>query len=292
MGGGAAGLSTAPSTRCARSGFGRDDSGVALRFGREDRVVRSSGGEGGGVAGGGEGEEGVGLAFVDDYVDGGDGGRDFSGDVVGEAGGGVLVGGVVEEAFAGDGSSGDAGVDLEGLPGKDTFGGEFGEDFGIGGGDEGFLGDLAGDLVLAVAVGDAADEGGGDDEGAEEADGADGVVEDALVGPLGEGFFLGFGEAEVDFGAEELGDAGVAVGGEELLGADEAEGVFEVGGHGVLAAFAAGKREVGDAGTEAAGVEGEHAAVFVVGVSDDVEDGGSGVEPAEELLETMAALGF
>ncbi len=134
--------------------------------------------------------------------------------------------------------------------------------------------------MLAVAVGDVADEGGGDDEGADDADGADGVVEDAVVGPLGEGFFLGLGEAEVDFGAEELGDAGVAVVGEELLGADEAERVFEVAGDVVLAAFAAGEGEVGDAGAEAAGVEGEHAAVFVVGMRDDVEDGGAGVELA------------
>ena len=142
--------------------------------------------------------------------------------------------------------------------------------------------------MLAVAVSDAANEGGGDDERAVEADGADGVVEHAVVGPLGEGFGLGFGEAEVDLGAEHLVDAGVAVVGEELLSAEEAEGVFEVAGHGVLAAFAAGEGEVGDAGAEAAGVEGEHAAVFVVGVGDDVEDGGAGVELAEKLLEAGA----
>ena len=130
----------------------------------------------------------------------------------------------------------------------------------------------------------------GDDEWAIEADSADGVVEDALVGPLGEGFFLGFGEAEVDFGAEELVDVEVAVGGEELLRAEEAECVFEVAGHGVLSAFAAVEGEDGDAGAEASGVEGEHAAVFVVGVGDDEHEGGSGVELAEELLEAGGAL--
>ena len=108
---------------------------------------------------------------------------------------------------------------------------ELGEDVGVAGGFEDFLRDLAGDLVLAVAVGDGAGEDGGDDERAVEADGADGVVEDAVVAPLGEGLFLGFGEAEVDLGAEELVDAHVAVGGEEFLGAEEAEGVFEVAGH-------------------------------------------------------------
>ena len=137
--------------------------------------------------------------------------------------------------------------------------------------------------MLAVAVRHVADEGGGDDERADDADGADGIVEDAFVGPLLEGLFLGFGEAEVDLGAEELGDAGVAVVGEELLGADQAERIFEVAGHEVLAAFAAGEGEVGDAGAKAARVEGEHAAVLVVGMGDDVEDGGAGVELAQEL---------
>ena len=227
---------------------------------------------------------------MDDYVGGGWGGGDFAGDVIGEARRSVLAGGVVEEALFADGLHGDAGVDAEGLPGEDAFGGEFGEDFGVAGGYEGFLGDLARDLVLAVAVGYAADPGAGEDEGAVEADGADYVVEDALVGPLGEGFFLGFGETEVDFGAEELVDAGVAVGGEEFLGAEESEGVFEVSGDGVLATFAAGEGDVGDTGAKAAGVEGHHAAVFVVGVGDDVHDGGAGVELAEELLEAGGAL--
>ena len=141
-----------------------------------------------------------------------------------------------------------------------------------------------------MAVGGAADEGAGEDERAVKADGADGVVEDAVVGPLGEGFFLGFGEAEVDLRAEELVDAHEAVGGEELLGAEEAEGVVEVGGHEVLAAFAASEGEHGDAGAGSAGFEGEEAAVFVVGVGDDVHQGGSGAELVEELLEGGGAV--
>ena len=55
-------------------------------------------------------------------------------------------------------------------------------------------------------------------------DGADGVVENAVVAPLFEGLFLSLGEAEVDLGAEEVVDAQVAIGGEEFLGAEEAEG--------------------------------------------------------------------
>ena len=130
----------------------------------------------------------------------------------------------------------------------------------------------------------------GDDQRAVEADGADCVVEDAVVGPLGEGLFFGFGEAEVDLGAEELVDGHVAVGGEEFLGADEAEGVVEVGGHEVLAAFAAVEGEDGDARALAAGEVGQHAAVLVVGVGDDEHEGGAGAELAQELLECGSAV--
>jgi len=97
--------------------------------------------------------------------------------------------------------------------------------------------------MVAVAVGGAAEEDAGDDERAVEADGADGIAEDAVVGPIGEGLVHGFGEAEVGGGGEELVHGGVAVGGEKLLGADEAECVVEVSGHDVLAALSAGEGE-------------------------------------------------
>ena len=57
--------------------------------------------------------------------------------------------------------------------------------------------------MLAVAVGDVAGEDGGDDERAVEANGADGVVEDAVVAPLFEGFFDGLGEAEVGYAGDQ-----------------------------------------------------------------------------------------
>ena len=187
-------------------------------------------------------------------LDGGDGfgvGVEV-GDVVVEESGDGFAGGVVEHAFGADAGKGDAGVDGERGPGGEAH---VGEDAGVGGGEKDFLADFAGDLVVAVAVGGSADKGAGEDERAVKADGADGVVEDAVVGPLGEGFFFGFGEAEIDLGAEELVDAHEAVGGEQLLGAEEAEGVVEVGGHEVLAAFAAGEGEHGDACAGTAGLD-------------------------------------
>ena len=58
--------------------------------------------------------------------------------------------------------------------------------------------------MVAVAVCNAADKGGDDDLRALTADGEDGVVKDAVVSLAGEGFFLRFGKAEVDFRAPEL----------------------------------------------------------------------------------------
>ena len=221
----------------------------------------------------------------------------LAGDVVFEFCGRPFAGGVVEHAFLGDGGKGDHGVDGEGLPDgrprPPSYGLELlGKDVGVGGGFEDFLRDFAGDLVVAVAVGDAADKGGDDDLRALAADGEDGVVEDAVVAPAGKGFFLSFGEAEVDLGAPELLCAVEFVGLEEFVGADEAEGVVAVGGHGVLAAFAAGEGEQGAADAEAAGESCEQRAVLVVGVGDDHHQAGGGGEALEGLLEGGGAAVF
>ena len=144
--------------------------------------------------------------------------------------------------------------------------------------------------MLAMPIRDAADEDGSDHQGPVEADGADGIVENALVAPLGEGFLFRFGEAEVDLCTEHLADAEVAVGGEELLGAEEAEGVFKVASDGILAAFATVEGERGDARSKATGVEGQHTAVFVVRMGGDEEKRSAGVEAAKELLKAAGAL--
>ena len=110
------------------------------------------------------------------------------------------------------------------------------------------------------------------------ADGEHGVVEDAIMAPLLEGFFLRLGKAEVDFGAPELLGAVVLVGFEEFVGAEDAERVVSFGGHGVLAAFAASQREERGADAEATREISEQGAIFIVGMSDDHHDAGGGVE--------------
>src|ERR1700735_1709903 len=96
--------------------------------------------------------------------------------------------------------------------------------------------------------------------------------------PLRETFFFGLRAAEVDFSAEHLAGAEVAVGGDQLLRADEAERVVEVAGHEVLAAFTARESERSRAYALAASFVGQHAAIFVVGVGDDHQQTGTGAE--------------
>ncbi len=152
------------------------------------------------------------------------------------------------------------------------------------------LRDLARDLVLTMTVGDGSGEDGRDDERTVEADGSDGVVEDAVMVPLRKRLLFGLREAEVDLGAPELVDAEVAVGGEKLLCADEAEGVAEVAGHDVLSAFAAGECKHRGVDAETARLVGEHPAVFVVGVSDDHHEAGASTKCGERLPECCRTL--
>jgi len=243
-------------------------------------------------------EGGVARADLEGDVGGGCAFGPLAGDVVFEFGRGPFAGGVVEHFSVFDSGERDHGIDGERLPdgeAKAAFGDGLellGEDGGVGCGFENLLRDFAGDLVVAVAVCDAADEGGDYDLRAFAADGEDGVVEDAVVAPSGEGFLLRFRKAEVDFCAPELLGAVVLAGLEELAGADEAEGVVGIGGHGVLAAFAAGEGEEGAADAEAAREIGEQGAVFVVRMGDDHHEAGGGGEAPEGLLEGCCATVF
>ena len=185
-----------------------------------------------------------------------------------------------------------SGVHGQRLPGLQAVFELLGKDLGVGGGLEGLLRNFAGDLVLAVAVGNSADKGGDDDLRPHLAYRQHCIVEHAVVSPAGEGFLLSFGEAEVRFGAPELFGAVVLVGLEQFVGADETERVVGVGGHGVLAALAAGEGEERDAHAESAREIGEQRSVLVVRVRHDVQHAGSGAQPLERLLERCLAAVF
>ena len=233
----------------------------------------------------GAAESGVIRAFGDGEVGGGHGVGPFAGDVVVEAYRRPLAGGVVVHSFGADGEGRHAGIDLERRPGEQAGLDLIGKDSGVPGGLEDFLRHFAGDLVLAVAVGDAADKDGGEDQGTIEADGADDVVENAVVSPDGERFVEGLGEAEVRDAGKVLIDSVAAAGGQQLLCAHQGELIPEIIGHDVLATLAAIEGEQGHARALAAGFIGEHAAILVVGVGDDHHEAGAGGKLAQRLLQ-------
>ena len=106
---------------------------------------------------------------------------------------------------------------------------------------------MARGLVIPVAIAGAAHEDGGDHLRPHRANDVDHVGEDPIVGPAGDRLGLGLREAVIDDARPALLDAVRAAGGEHLHGADESEGVEEVGRHDVRAALAAIQGEEVDA---------------------------------------------
>ena len=237
----------------------------------------------------GAAESGVIGTLMDGDVGGRHGIGPLAGNVVIEAHRGPLAGGVVVHTLRSDGEGRNAGIDFERRPGEKAGLDLIGKDGGVSGGLEGFLCHFARDLVLAVAVGDAANEDGGEDQGAIEADGANDVVEDALVSPDGQGFLEGLGETEISDAGEVLIDSVAAAGSQKLLGAHQRELIPEVIGHDVLPTLAPGQREQSHACALATGLIGEHAAILVVGMGNDHHDASAGGKLAQRLLERSRA---
>ena len=159
------------------------------------------------------------------------------------------------------------------------------KDFGIAGRLECFLRDFAGDLMLAVTVAHRADKRRQHDLRANHAHGKHGVVEHAIVAPLGERLFLRLRKSEIGFGAPQLANAVVLVGLQQLLRANESEGIVALGRHGVLAAFAARKREQRYARAESARKVGEQRAIFVIGMGHNGQHACRGAQPLQRLFQ-------
>ena len=137
---------------------------------------------------------------------------------------------------------------------------------------------------MPVAVCYATDEHAGNHQRPVEPHRSHSVIEHALVRPLGKGLFLGLREAKINLCAEHLRHTGVAVGGEQLLRAQQAKRVLEVAGHGVLPAFAAIQREDRRTRPQAAGVERQHPAVFIVRMGNDEHQRRTRAQLAQKLL--------
>src|SRR5580698_2442846 len=143
--------------------------------------------------------------------------------------------------------------------------------------------------MVSVTVRDVAYEDGGDDERAGHADDPDYIVKNAIFAPGFEGFFYGFGEAKVCNTGEILVDPVVISCTEEFLGTHCSELIPVVGGHDVLSAFASVEREKRCVGALTTGLVGEHAAVFIVWVSDDHRKAGASVKLLQRLREGCRA---
>ena len=146
--------------------------------------------------------------------------------------------------------------------------------------------------MVPVAVGDVAGKGRGQDERVILPHRAHDIAEDAIVSPLLMGFVNGFGEAVIGDGGEELLGAGILIGQQQLVGADQPQRIVAFAGHGILAAFAAGEGHDGRARTDAARFVSEHAAVLVVGMGDDEHEAAPGVELAQCLRQAVGAAIF
>src|SRR5690349_24497147 len=93
------------------------------------------------------------------------------------------------------------------------------------------------------------------------------VAEDVLAAPLHQRFLEALGKAVIDRGGEVLRvDPVILVGAAELLGANEAERVEQLGADRVVARLAASQREQRDARAVAATQLRQHTAVLVVGM--------------------------
>lgn len=197
----------------------------------------------------------------------------FAGDVGGDASVGEGLGG----GDGGDVGACGAGVEqFAGLPGVEAFGGELGGEPGrVCGGEEGFGGEDASGLVVAVLSRVGGRVHGEDDVGAEGADDAHQFFQGDLLVPFAEGSAEALGVEEVLLIEEvDMADAEDAEGIAEFGFAEDAEGGTGLGADHVAAAFAAGGVGVGDDPALSEGVVGEgrgHAG-FVVGVGEDGED--------------------
>ena len=117
-----------------------------------------------------------------------------------------------------------------------------------------------------------------DDVGSQRADVPDEIAENLLVAPLLERFLLAERVAEVHGACEVLLGAVEAMRGEQFFGAEDAQGVKELGADLVLAAVAAGGRHERHSRADVARVEGQRRIVLVVGVRGHVNDRANGRE--------------
>jgi hypothetical protein len=140
--------------------------------------------------------------------------------------------------------------------------------------------------MMAVSIGDAAEESRGHHQRPVHADHAHCVIKDAVVTPLLQCFFHGLRKTVITDPAKVLRNATAAIPRirvQQFIGARQAERLIALAGHGILAALAARQRHHRGAGPDSARFIGEHAAVFIVGMRDD----GHHARPGMQFLQRL-----
>ena len=178
-------------------------------------------------------------------------------------------------------------VKLLRLPGLQPFANLLREARGIGGSAKRLTRQNSRGLMMAVTVARVALKASADHIRTEGANHPHHVAQrDIVTAPLLERLFWSLGETEIGDPREALLDSVVAVGRQQLQRADDAELIQQIAADFVLPALAAIERELQHARAVPARLQREHAAVFVVGMSNGVHQPRRGVQSAQHHLQS------
>ena len=112
---------------------------------------------------------------------------------------------------------------------------------------------------------------------------------DVMAVPHLKGFIRRFGESEIGNPGETLVNSVIAVGRQQLQGANDAEFIQKIAANFVLAAFATIQGELQGGDAVSARFKREHAAVFVVRMGDGMHEARRGMQAAQHLFQPGVA---
>ena len=182
-----------------------------------------------------------------------------------------------------------AAVELQRLPGTQAFQDLLWKLGGVSRRAKGQRNELSRELVMPVTIRRCAAEDRIDDERAEHAYHPDHVADDFLLAPHAGGFLQRLGEPEVELPAEELLTAVQSPRLQQLLRANDSQGLEELGPDGILPAFPTREGKVPHAGVIAAGEPGHEQRVLVIRVRADDQHARRGLEAQDPVKDPGGA---
>ena len=180
-------------------------------------------------------------------------------------------------------------IELPCLPGAQSLLGEVGELIRVGGRLEGEGRQVAGHLMVAVAVRRCTCKARIDHQRAKHPDDPNHVAEHFALVPSGRSLGQGLGETEIERAGEELFAAIETPCLQQLFGPNDAKSVEQLGADDVLTAFPSVERQICDPGVVAPRRPCDERRVFVVRVCSRVEGASGRRQPLEELGEATGA---